>query len=63
MSVRQLSVDIQIAGMVAAQEVKTMLRLGATVREAMASAHRAGEEVLSIARKHDIGAIVPVSRN
>jgi hypothetical protein len=54
MSVRQVSVDVQIAAKVAAVEVKTMLRLGATVREAMVSAHRAGEEVLSIARRSDI---------
>lgn len=63
MSVRQVSIDVQIAGMVAAAEVKTMLRLGATVRDAMEAAHRAGEEVLSIARQHDIGVTVPISRS
>lgn len=54
MSVRQLSTDMRIASAVAGAECKTMLMLGATVREAVEASVRAGNEVLSIARRDDV---------
>jgi len=52
-SVYQVSTDIRIAMMAQNQEYHHALALGYTDREAVASAVRVREEILSIARRSD----------
>lgn len=53
MSVRQLSTDLRIATMAADQEYLHARMLGYSVRDALQSACRVLEEILSIARRSD----------
>lgn len=53
MSVYQVSTDVRIAMLACNQEYWHALALGHSDREAMASAVRVREEILSIARRSD----------
>jgi hypothetical protein len=55
MSIRQVSTDLRIAKMAGDQEYLHARMLGHSVREALQSACRVLEEILSIARRSDEG--------
>lgn len=54
MSVYQVSTDYRIAVLAGHHEYMHARMLGHTVREAIASASRVSEEILSIARRDDV---------
>lgn len=55
MSIRQLSTDLRIATLAGDREYLHARMLGHSVREALQSACRVLEEILSIARRSDDG--------
>lgn len=57
MSVRQLSTDLRIATLAGDREYLHARMLGHSVREALQSASRVLEEILSIARRSDDGCL------